>query len=189
MPADPAGAAPDRLPIPLLPLTSSTAADKNPQRGRDLGTYFPENPSGGLRPPVPAGSPCPPPDRRLSNFLWVQALKSSAKATLDAGRAAVTLDFASKVVNAGTYTTIFTATGDVTSASANLTNLEALLEGRPNYPGAGGATPGAYCTAAATTSDCFYWYVVDVGSSSPVRPARISATLGDGTTARDVNTL
>jgi hypothetical protein len=93
------------------------------------------------------------------------------------------------VVNAGTYTTIFTATGDVTSASTNLTNLEALLEGRPNYPGAGGATPCAYCTAAATTSDCFHWYVVDVGSSSPVRPARISATLGDGTTARDVNTL
>ena len=117
-----------------------------------------------------------------------QALKSSAKATLDAGRAAVTLDFASKVVNAGSYTTIFTA-GDVTSASTNLTNLEALLEGQPNYPGAGGATPGAYCTAAATTSDCFHWFVVDVGSSSPVRPARISATLGDGTTARDVNTL
>ncbi len=117
-----------------------------------------------------------------------QALKSSAKATLDAGRVAVTLDFASKVVNAGSYTTIFTV-GDVTSASTNLTNLEALLEGRPNYPGAGGPTAGAYCTAAATTSDCFHWFVVDVGSSSPVRPARISATLGDGTTARDVNTL
>jgi prepilin-type N-terminal cleavage/methylation domain-containing protein len=121
--------------------------------------------------------------------LRAQALKSSAKATLDAGRAAVTLDFASKVVNAGSYTTMFTATGDVTSASTNLTNLEALLEGRPNYPGAGGATPGAYCTGAATVSDCFHWYVMDVGSSSPVRPARISATLGDGTTARDVNTL
>ena len=121
--------------------------------------------------------------------LRTQALKSSAKATLDAGRAAVTLDFASKVVNAGSYTTIFTATGDVTFASTNLTNLEALLEGRPNYPGAGGPTAGAYCTAAATTSDCFHWFVVDVGSSSPVRPARISATLGDGTTARDVNTL
>jgi hypothetical protein len=121
--------------------------------------------------------------------LRTQAIKSSAKATLDAGRAAVTLDFASKVVNAGTYTTVFTATGDVTSPSTNLTNLEALMEGRPNYPGAGGATAGAYCTAAATTADCFHWYVVDVGSSSPIRPARISATIGDGTTARDVNSL
>jgi len=121
--------------------------------------------------------------------LRTQAVKSSAKATLDAGRAAVTLDFASKVVNAGSYTTIFTATGDVASGSTNLTNLEALLEGRPNYPGAGGATAGAYCTGAATTADCFHWYVVDVGSSSPVRPPRISATLGDGTTAQDVNTL
>jgi len=121
--------------------------------------------------------------------LRAQAIKSAAKATLAAGRTAVTLDFASKVVNAGSYTTIFTATGDVASGSTNLTNLEALLEGRPNYPGSGGATAGAYCTAAATTADCFHWFVLDVGSSSPVRPPRISATLGDGTTAQDVNTL
>jgi len=121
--------------------------------------------------------------------LRTQAIKSSAKATLDSGRAAVTLDFASKVVNASSYTTIFAATGDVVAASASLTNLETLLEGRPNYPGAGGATPGAYCTGAATTTDCFHWYVVDVGAASPARPPRISATLGDGATARDVNTL
>lgn len=122
--------------------------------------------------------------------LRAQAIRASAKATMDAGRAAITLDFASKVVNAGSYTPlIFTATGDVTSPSANLTNLEALLEGRPNYPGAGGPTPGSYCTAAATTSDCFHWFVMDLGSTSPARPARISATLGDGATARDVNTL
>jgi len=119
-----------------------------------------------------------------------QALKASAKATLDAGRAAVTLDFASRIVNGGTYTSPFTVTGDVASGSVPLTNLEALLEGRPNYPGAGGPTPGAYCTAAATTSDCFHWYVVDIGSNtSPIRPARISATLGNGATAVDVNTL
>ena len=121
--------------------------------------------------------------------LRTQAIKSSAKATLDSGRAAVTLDFASKVVNAGSYATIFTATGDVTSASVNLTTLENLLQGRPNYPGAGGATPGAYCTGAATTADCFHWYIVSVGAASPATPARISATLGDGATARDVNTL
>jgi prepilin-type N-terminal cleavage/methylation domain-containing protein len=121
--------------------------------------------------------------------LRAQAVKASARATLDAGRAAVMLDFASKVVNTGSYTTLFTATGDVTSASTNLTNLEALLEGRPNYPGTGGATAGSYCTAAATANDCFHWFIADVGSSSPARPARISATLGDGTTARDVNTL
>jgi prepilin-type N-terminal cleavage/methylation domain-containing protein len=121
--------------------------------------------------------------------LRAQALKSTARATLDAGRAAVTLDFASKLINSGTYTSIFTATGDVASASVPLTNLEALLEGKPNYPGAGGPSAGAYCTAAVTTADCFHWFVVDMGSTSPPRPARISATLGDGTTARDVNTL
>jgi prepilin-type N-terminal cleavage/methylation domain-containing protein len=121
--------------------------------------------------------------------LRAQALKSTAKATLDAGRVAVTLDFASKLINSGAYTIIFTPTGDVTSASALLTNLETLLEGKPNYPGAGGPSAGAYCTAAATTPDCFHWFVVDTGSGSPPRPARISATLGDGTTARDVNTL
>jgi len=121
--------------------------------------------------------------------LRAQALKSTAKATLDAGRAAVMLDFASKLVNGGTYTSIFSATGDVASASTALSNLEALLEGKPNYPGAGGPSAGAYCTAATTTSDCFHWFVVDIGSNSPPRPARISATLGDGTTARDVNTL
>lgn len=121
--------------------------------------------------------------------LRAQAVKSASKATLDAGRAAVMLDFASKAVNAASYTTIFSGTGDVSSASANLTSIEALLEGRPNYPGAGGATAGAYCTAAATAADCYHWYVVDVGASSPMRPPRISATLGDGTTARDVNSL
>jgi prepilin-type N-terminal cleavage/methylation domain-containing protein len=121
--------------------------------------------------------------------LRTQALKSSAKATLDAGRAAVTLDFASKIVNGGTYTSPLTTAGDVTSPSTNLTNLGTLLEGRPNYSGAGGPTPGAYCTAAATATDCFHWYVVDFGSASPIRPARISATLGNGATAVDVNTL
>ena len=121
--------------------------------------------------------------------LRAQAIMATAKATLDAGRAGVTLDFASKIVNTGGYTTVFTATGDVTTGSTNLTNLEALMEGRPNYPGSGGATPGAYCTAGPTTADCFHWYVVDVGSASPPRPARISATLGNGTVAQDVNNL
>ena len=121
--------------------------------------------------------------------LRAQAMKATAKATLDAGRAGITLDFASKIVNTGTYSTLFTGTGDVTSPSTNLTNLEALMEGRPNYPGSGGPTPGAYCTGAATATDCFHWYVVDVGSASPPRPARISATLGYGTTAQDVNNL
>jgi prepilin-type N-terminal cleavage/methylation domain-containing protein len=121
--------------------------------------------------------------------LRTQALKSSAKATLDAGRTAVTLDFASKIVNGGAYASPFTATGDVASASVPLTNIEALLDGRPNYPGAGGPTPGAYCTEAATATDCFHWYVVDKGSPSPIQPARISAPLGNGTTAVDVNTL
>jgi len=121
--------------------------------------------------------------------LRAQAMKATAKATLDAGRAGITLDFASKIVNTGTYSTLFTGTGDVTSPSTNLTNLEALMEGRPNYPGGGGPTPGAYCTAAATSADCFHWYVVDVGSASPPRPARISATLGNGAVAQDVNDL
>ena len=121
--------------------------------------------------------------------LRAQAMKATAKATLDAGRAGITLDYASKIVNAGGYTTIFSGTGDVTSPSTNLTNLEALMEGRPNYPGGGGPTPGAYCTAAATSADCFHWYVVDVGSASPPRPARISATLGNGAVAQDVNDL
>ena len=121
--------------------------------------------------------------------LQTRAVYSSAKATLDAGRAAVMLDFASKVVNAGTYTVIFTGTGDVTSASTNQTNLELLLQGRPNYPGTGGATPGSYCTGAATTANCFHWYIVNVGAASPITPPTISATLGNGTTAVDVTTL
>jgi prepilin-type N-terminal cleavage/methylation domain-containing protein len=122
--------------------------------------------------------------------LRAQAIRATSKATLDAGRAAITLDFASKIVNTGAYTTVFSGTGDVASGSANLTALEGLMEGRPNYPGGGGPTPGAYCTTAGGTSaDCFHWYVVDVGSASPPRPARISATLGNGTIAQDVNDL
>lgn len=119
-----------------------------------------------------------------------QAVVSSAKATLDAGRAAISLDFASKIVNGGTYTSPLTVLNDVASGSATLTNIEALMEGRPNYPGAGGPTPGAYCTAVNTTTDCFHWFVVDLGSNTaPLRPARISATLGRGGAAVDVNTL
>jgi len=121
--------------------------------------------------------------------LRAQAVKATAKATLDAGRAGVTLDFASKIVSTGGYTKVLSGTGDVASGSANLTNLEALMEGRPNYPGSGGPTPGAYCTGAATATDCFHWYVVDEGSTSPPRPGRLSATLGNGTTAQDVNDL
>src|SRR3972149_1942738 len=65
-----------------------------------------------------------------------QALRASAQATLDAGRAAVSLDFADKVLNLGTYdnaTTNRTAAG-ATFVAQDIIDLENELASSPHYP-------------------------------------------------------
>ena len=79
-----------------------------------------------------------------------EAIKATSKATLDAARAAIMLDFASKTLRTGTYSSGMT-TANIT------TTLEAMMENIPKYP-----------------SD-FLWVLVDAGATG--RPAKVSATL------------
>ncbi len=64
------------------------------------------------------------------------AVMASAQATLDAGRAAVMLDFSDQVLNFGTYTDIFpdqAAVGYLGIAS-DIPNLESEMQSSPSYP-------------------------------------------------------
>jgi len=79
-----------------------------------------------------------------------EAIKATSKATLDAARAAVSLNFASQTLTTGTYSSGLT--------SANITaTLEAMMDNVPKYPSG------------------FTWYLVDAGG--PTKPAKVSATL------------
>jgi prepilin-type N-terminal cleavage/methylation domain-containing protein len=79
-----------------------------------------------------------------------EAIKATSKATLDAARAAVSLNFASQTLTTGTYSSGLT--------SANITaTLEAMMDNVPKYPSG------------------FGWYLVDAGG--PTKPAKVSATL------------
>ena len=79
-----------------------------------------------------------------------EAIKATSKATLDAARAAVSLNFASQTLTTGTYSSGLT--------SANITaTLEAMMDTVPKYPSG------------------FDWYLVDAGG--PTKPAKVSATL------------
>jgi len=79
-----------------------------------------------------------------------EAINATSKATLDAARAAISLDFASQTLRTGTYISGMTS-GNIT------TTLEAMMENIPKYPSG------------------FSWYLVDAGG--PTRPAKVSATL------------
>jgi len=79
-----------------------------------------------------------------------EAVNATSKATLDAARAAVSLDFASQTLKTGTYSSGLT--------SANITaTLEAMMDNVPKY------------------ASGFSWVLVDAGATN--RPAKVSATL------------
>jgi len=109
-----------------------------------------------------------------------QAVRASAQATLDAGRAAVQLDFADQILNTGAYTS---AIGDGTAAGAlfvagDILDLENELASSPNYPPA-----GAYNTP---TDQGFRWWLVSKGSATaPVQPPVIDAGLDTTCAAAD----
>lgn len=92
------------------------------------------------------------------------AARAASQATLDAGRAGVTLNFAQQILNDGGYVSPFSATGLLSLAEAAA--VEAYLEASPSYPSA-----GSYGTG---TDGNFRWYVVAVGSTTlaaaPVPP-------------------
>jgi prepilin-type N-terminal cleavage/methylation domain-containing protein len=101
-----------------------------------------------------------------------QAVRASAQATLDAGRAAVQLDFADQILNLGGYTYAIgagTTAGNV-FAAADVTALEAELASSPNYPPSG--------TYNIPAGDGFNWYLVTAGSgTAPVQPPVIDAAI------------
>jgi len=98
------------------------------------------------------------------------AIRAAAQATLDAGRAAVSLDFADQVLNTGTYVDVLSGgTPGAKVAGAQLTALEAELQSTPNYP-----PGGAYDTP---TDDGFRWWLVSAGSTTPAQPPVIDGAI------------
>jgi prepilin-type N-terminal cleavage/methylation domain-containing protein len=102
-----------------------------------------------------------------------QAVRASAQATLDAGRAAVQLDFADQVLNKGTYTNALwnsTATIPGQMDAADVIDLENELASSPNYPPSGPYnSPGG---------EGFRWWVVTAGSTTaPVQPPVIDGAI------------
>ncbi len=103
------------------------------------------------------------------------AVMASAQATLDAGRAAVMLDFSDQVLNNGTYVDIFASTGsgaEITNAS-DIASLEAEMQSAPSYP-----PNGPYDTPA---NEGFRWWQIDAavvtgGFQPPVIDGLIDVT-------------
>ena len=109
-----------------------------------------------------------------------QALRASAQATLDGGRAAVQLDFADQVLNGGAYAnqvTNGTAAG-ATLVAQDVTDLETELQSSPNYP-----PSGPYNSPAG---DGFRWWLVTQGSATaPIAPPVIDASIDTTCVAGD----
>jgi prepilin-type N-terminal cleavage/methylation domain-containing protein len=115
-----------------------------------------------------------------------QAVRASAQATLDAGRAAIQLDFADQVLNTGTYTMAVTNGSTVSNAlvAADVTDLENELASSPNYPPSGvyGGSAGVYAPPATG----FLWWLVTQGSTTaPVQPPVIDGSIDTTCAAGD----
>ncbi len=64
------------------------------------------------------------------------AVMASAQATLDAGRAAVILDFSDKVLNTGGYTDLFPTQAGLgfLGTATDISRLEGEMQSTPSYP-------------------------------------------------------
>jgi len=108
-----------------------------------------------------------------------QAIRASAQATLDAGRAAVQLDFADQILNNGAYVY---AIGNGTAAGAvfvagDVTDLEVELASSPNYP-----PSGPYNIPGGAG---FRWWLSVAGTSTPALPPVIDGGLDTTCAAGD----
>ena len=108
-----------------------------------------------------------------------KALAAGAKATLDGGRAAITLDFADGVVNLGSYTPLLanTSAGNAVTDATDLSGLHAEMQGEPNYP-----PKGKYNDPA---TEGFRWWVLTAGTASPAAPPVIDAIIDTTCLAAD----
>ncbi|MFQ5848816.1 MAG: prepilin-type N-terminal cleavage/methylation domain-containing protein [Candidatus Methylomirabilales bacterium] len=99
------------------------------------------------------------------------AVRASAQATLDAGRAAINLDFADKVLNTGSYTTLLSgSSAGAVLVAGDVTALEAELQSTPNYP-----ANGPYDSPAGQG---FRWWLVTQGNTSTASPAQPPVVTG-----------
>jgi prepilin-type N-terminal cleavage/methylation domain-containing protein len=100
-----------------------------------------------------------------------RAIRAEARALLEAGRGAIWLDFADRMINTGSYVfdvTNATAPGSV-FASSDVTDLESEFQTTPRYP-----TAGKY---NHPPKQGFRWWLVTQGSSSPPQPPVIDAII------------
>jgi len=93
-----------------------------------------------------------------------QAVRASAQATLDAGRAAVQLDFADQILNLGTYDAKLGdgTTAGLTFVAGDILDIENELASSPNYP-----PNGPYNNPAGNG---FRWWMVTKGTVTPAQP-------------------
>ncbi len=89
------------------------------------------------------------------------AIKTSAQATLDAGRAGIMLDFADDVLGAGTYVSPFAGPVGAKMVAGDKTVIEGFLEASPNYPGTYDSGP----------DEGFRWWLIALGSTSTASSA------------------
>ncbi len=105
------------------------------------------------------------------------AVMASAQATLDAGRAAVMLDFSDQILNDGLYVDIFTNTAgtgtEITNAS-DIASLEAELQSTPSYP-----PNGPYKIPAGPAGSVgFRWYQTEPAvTTGSIRPPNLEALI------------
>jgi type II secretory pathway pseudopilin PulG len=100
-----------------------------------------------------------------------RAMKAEAKVLLEAGRGAIWLDFADRMVNTGSYAfdlTNATTAGSVFHSS-DVTDLESEFQTTPRYP-----TTGKY---NHPPKQGFRWWLVTQGSSTPPQPPVIDAII------------
>ncbi len=112
------------------------------------------------------------------------AMKASAQATLDAGRAGIMLDFADEVMKNGTYVSPFDGPVGAKMVAADKTDIEGFLEASPNYPG----------TYDSGADEGFRWWLINLGSittassaSPPELTAALDITCADGIGAAGAN--
>ena len=104
--------------------------------------------------------------RRLDD-LREEDLRVQAKAILESGRVAVSLNFAQQLLNNGVYAPPFTGKPGAVMGAADRATLESMLERDPIYP-----PGGSYDTP---TGVGFRWYLVDAGRAKPAAVPVITA--------------
>ncbi len=106
------------------------------------------------------------------------AVMASAQATLDAGRAAIMLDFSDQILNDGEYVDIFptiAAVGEITDAT-DRQRLENEMQSTPSYP-----PNGPYNDVGGAADIGFRWYqtleAVDTADGGKLNPPVIDALI------------